>query len=520
MSPRSLSTPGKEVESGQPSSEDEARPSHTSEIGTLKKLPNQGTAWLGSSSGVYFVNTVRRAFSAAFAPNSSNDVPASEDILTGEDGDGYNYNGPLTTGPSATDQIPRFFAAALGRPPERKMAMELVTRFFEAWHPLFPFLHGPSFLKDLESLYRQSSNPIDSHTSSTSPDVRKAITFQLVINIASLDRNDIQLPEESRIKSTADVARVAGLIALDHGLATIQALLAANLYLVATMAIRHASTVSGIIVKLIYHAGLHRCPLRYAQLSLEDCEIRKRIFWSAYALDRHCNLSLGDPNTIQDDDIDVCLSGRELHKAVARDHLDKPDQEIASNTAGSRAGPANASVSEDPRLVSQGPEARQKELREAALTAFVRWGKLTGNIIEIFHKSINHRFPKQEQILYLTSDIESWWNELPGFLTGEDTTDDAPPQQHLSSFFKILYHRLLLLVSRPKLSLDQSTPEFQHGLQVCIRASRNILRGLKSHQEHGQSMFLPGLLSAAWMSGLIIAFACQLGKYPKNRACS
>ena len=40
----------------------EERPTHTSEIGTLKKLPNHGTAWLGSSSGVYFVNTVRRAF--------------------------------------------------------------------------------------------------------------------------------------------------------------------------------------------------------------------------------------------------------------------------------------------------------------------------------------------------------------------------------------------------------------------------------------------------------------------------
>src|ERR1700742_2510777 len=63
----------------------EERPTHTSEIGTLKKLPNHGTAWLGSSSGVYFVNTVRRAFSAAFASSNlagPNAVPASEDILT------------------------------------------------------------------------------------------------------------------------------------------------------------------------------------------------------------------------------------------------------------------------------------------------------------------------------------------------------------------------------------------------------------------------------------------------------
>ncbi|KAK5211366.1 hypothetical protein LTR41_002826 [Exophiala xenobiotica] len=518
----------------------EERPTHTSEIGTLKKLPNHGTAWLGSSSGVYFVNTVRRAFSAAFGSSTlagPNAVPASEDILTGEDAEGRSFNGPLHEGPSETDSFPQLLTSALGRPPERKMAMELVMSFFTLWHPLFPFLHGPTFLKDMEAIYlqrRRQSKPTKENPSPT--DLRKLATFQLIVNIAALDRSDILLPMESRIKSTADVSRVAGCLALSHEITNIQAILAAELYLVATLAIRQASTVAGIVVKLIYHAGLHRCPLRYAQLSGEDCEIRKRIFWSAYALDRHCNLSLGDPNVIQDDDIDVCLSGPELHKAVR--HMLPQDGEEAMSMPPPRA------VSDDPRVAQQdndGPGAREKRLREAALTAYVQWGKLTGQIIEVFHKSINHRFPKHQQILRLTSDIETWWNDLPGFLTGEadpgqhheaggnngnsnkhTSTDTSflPPQQHLSSFFKILYHRLLLLVNRPRLSLDQSTPEFQHGLQVCIRASRGIVAGLKSHRSHGQSMFLPGLLSAVWMSGLIIAFACQLGKYAKARALS
>lgn len=521
----------------------EERPKHTSEIGTLKKLSNQGTAWLGSSSGVYFVNTVRRAFSAAFASSNlggPNAVPASEDILTGEDAEGRSYNGPVHDGPSTTDQFPHLLASALGKPPEKKMAIELVTSFFTAWHPLFPFLHGPTFLKDMETIYASQRRSSKTTKDSLPPaDLNKLVTFQLIINIASLDRTDIVLPMDSRIKSTADVTRVAACLALSHDLSTIQTILAAELYLCATLAIRQASTVAGIIIKVIYHAGLHRCPLRYAQLSLEECEIRKRIFWSAYALDRHCNLSLGDPNIIQDDDIDVCLSGPELHKAVARDP-----------NAGMHMPPPPV-PSEDPRAVEQdddGPEARERRLREAALTAYVQWAKLTGQIIEIFHKSVNHRFPKHEQILRLTSDIETWWNNLPGFLTGEadgvdfpsrahespstssnkgpsasgSSSEDAvlPPQQHLASFFKILYHRLLLLVNRPRLSLDQSTPQFQHGLQLCIRASRGIVTGLKSHRAHGQSMFLPGLLSAVWMSGLIIAFACQLGKYAKARALS
>ena len=541
MTPRSTSSDQFQTDHPTENSEgDEERPTHTSEIGTLKKLPNQsGTAWLGSSSGVYFVNTVRRAFAQAFA--SSNALPASEDILTGEDSEGRNFNGISAEGPSTTDGLPHILSSSLGRLPDRKVAIELVMSFFRVWHPVFPFLHGPSFLKDMELLYQRPAPPSFSGTRTTkggqpAADLRKIITFQLIINIASLDRSDIPLPPESRVQSTADVTRMAGALALDHDLATLQTLLAAQLYLVATLAIRAASTVGGTIVKLIYHAGLHRCPLRYAQLTAEQCEIRKRIFWSAYALDRHCSLSLGDPNTIQDDDIDVCLSGKELHKAVARDLLPNPADEInlhfpsaarKASTAGSGA------MDEDPRE-DETPEAHEKSLREAALISYVHWSRLTGRIIEIFHKSINHRFPKNEQIVYLTSDIETWWNDLPWFLTGEEPQNtnstsapspagsDAPQTQlaHLSSFFKILYHRLLLLMSRPRLSLDQSTPEFQHGLQVCIRASRNILAGLKAHKNAGQSMFLPGLLSAAWMSGLIIAFACQLGKYPKARACA
>jgi hypothetical protein len=546
MTPRTTSSDHFENDhSTHRSDEDEERPTHTSEIGTLKKLPNQsGTAWLGSSSGVYFVNTVRRAFTQAFS--SSQALPASEDILTGEDSEGRSFNGPIVDGPSTTDGFPHLLSSSLGRLPDRKIAIELVMSFFKVWHPVFPFLHGPSFLRDMELLYQRPTPPAFSDKKKRDKvvqppqDLRKIITFQLIINIASLDRNDIDLPAESRIQSTADVTRVAGSMALDHDLATLQTMLAAQLYLVSTLAIRAASTVGGTIVKLIYHAGLHRCPLRYAQLSAEECEIRKRIFWSAYALDRHCSLSLGDPNTIQDDDIDVCLSGKELHKAVPRDAIPSTADELRLHQAEGHhkpSAPTNRAGDDDDdgsENENQTPEQREKSLREAALISYVHWSRLTGRIIEIFHKSINHRFPKHEQIVYLTSDIETWWNDLPYFLTGEEpqntnsgsapspaASDSAQTQlANLCSFFKILYHRLLLLLSRPRLSLDQSTPEFQHGLQVCIRASRNVLAGLKAHRSAGQSMFLPGLLSAAWMSGLIIAFACQLGKYPKTRACA
>ncbi|KAK5953453.1 hypothetical protein OHC33_005397 [Knufia fluminis] len=647
MTPRSQSSPGtlatnvthdtdsKTPANDDPDQQEETRPPHTAEIGTLKKLSVPGgTAWLGSSSGVYFVNTVRRAFSAAFASQSNtsleggsdpaDDVPASEDIITGEDASGRNVNGSTTNGAISRNSwwlhdqdFHRRIIAAVGRPPaDQKLAMDLVTTFFRQTHPLFPFLHGPKFLEDMNEIYTAISAPskqppqqptkapqlagrrTNSATSINSTsnmstlgnihsiDPLKLITFQIIINIAALSNgtsttndtstNPPTLPPTSTIPSSQSLLTLILPLSTTPLLPTIQLLLSAELYLLSTISLRHSSTLAGIVLRQIYHIGLHRCPLRYASLTPSECEIRKRVFWSAYALDRHLSLALGDPNTFQDSDIDVCLSRNggegEMHRAVARELLSEEEREhevrlhfprdaggrvVNMNMVGAAQGgshqrqrgsvnvnmtDANATaeaerekamLEDDPRTASEmNVSNRGKQLREAALTAYVHYGKLTGRIIEIFHKSINFRFPKEDAIGFLTADIENWWNDLPSTLTGEfnpatssEELDDIEPglvEQHklLTPFFTVLYHQLLLLLNRPRLSLDQSTAEFQQGLQVCIRTSRNTLSALKKHKENGQSMFLPGLLSAAWMSGLIIAFACQLGKYPKTRACS
>jgi hypothetical protein len=504
-------------------SEKEALPPHTSEIGTLKKLPDHDTEWLGSSSGVFFVNTVRRAFSAAFSATTSEtqSYPASEDILAG----GENI---------VSSPVERTLAKALGKLPPRSVTSGLVLSFFRAWHPLFPFLHGPTFLSDIEAIYGANDGPqakAEGHLKKLGPsneldviDIRKAVTLLLVVNVASLDSADTLLPSNSRIKSSADVARMAGVLGVRHDIITIQALVAAELYLIATRALREASTVGGMLLRNMFHAGLHRCPLRYGQLSPEECEIRKRIFWSAYALDRHLSQSLGAPLTLQDSDIDTCLSGtRELHKPVTREMMANPSREILAHMP-SKDSPTKSALqkrrSVDSDATSDNAEAGEKYRREAALRSYVQYGRLTGRVVEIFHKSVHARFPERGAILQLTSDIEAWWNDLPGFLSGEDVADVPAYQKMLTPFFTILYQNLLILVNRPSLSLPPTSTEFQHGLQVCIKASRTTLSALKMHQEQGLTMFWPGLLAANWMAGLIIAFACQMGKYPVGRACS
>jgi hypothetical protein len=65
--------------------------------------------------------------------------------------------------------------------------------------------------------------------------------------------------------------------------------------------------VFGITSHLLMALGLHRrrlgkFDLRQASYIEEECQ--KRVFWSAYTLDRYLNMMLGRPRTFHDDEID------------------------------------------------------------------------------------------------------------------------------------------------------------------------------------------------------------------------
>jgi hypothetical protein len=312
-------------------------------------------------------------------------------------------------------------------------------------------------------------------------------------------------------------------------LPALQALLAAQLYLVAKMSLRTASTVGGCILRSMLHAGLHRCPFRYKELSTHDRQLRKRIFWCAYAVDRYLSQALGLPLGIQDSDIDVCAPGADevhspgLHNVRAASESSTPRVVADSPEYGTQASSTAARIELTNRLhpsqhrpssgIEDHSEHEQRQ-REIAFTSYVESGKLTGRALELFHKSILVRSVRRSSVLVLVTDVHKWWNSLPPDLQGNPSPQ--PPHDgpfHFGPFFTVLYHHLILLINRPSLSLPTSTPEFNSGLQTCIGAARGILSALRAQIDANQALFWPGFLSAAWMAGLVLAFACQLRQY-------
>ncbi|KAI9931774.1 hypothetical protein ASPWEDRAFT_169385 [Aspergillus wentii DTO 134E9] len=520
-----------------------------SEIGSLTAHSNEESQFVGSSSGVFFINTVRQAFSKNLTPSSNGpsssaqDFPHPEDTIVGSEDSprgGKQHHAPSTrASPSMTgdsESLGRWgydpdVAAALGYAPPVEMAKEFMMVYFKIWHPLFPFLHGPTFLQAMELLY--SSEPQNKNKPESSSNHRNACwttIFQCVFNLASLLRPDIQLPVESRIESPSSMHSLLATLSFKHDIPSLQALLAAQLYQVAKMSLRTASTFGGCTLRSMLHGGFHRCPFRYKELSSHDRQLRKRVFWCAYAIDRYLSQALGLPLGIQDSDIDVCTPGAcEVHTQQAYSaQVLKTGSYAFSQSREPSTGetpvrddgmtPPTETQQKRHDNVAQGTEEQRK--REATLASYVESGKLTGRALELFHKSIMVRSIRRSSVLFLVTDVHKWWNGLPpelqgspNKLEGNATAAIINKPFEFGPFFTILYQHMILLINRPSLSLNPSSAEFCSGLQTCIGAARGILTALGAQVDGGQALFWPGFLSAAWMSGLVLAFACQLKQY-------
>ncbi|KAH6621987.1 fungal-specific transcription factor domain-containing protein [Boeremia exigua] len=522
------------------------------EIGTLRARPNGESLFVGSSSGVFFINTVRRAFSQAAATTyqrqrTTNDahtsanfasLPSPEDCIIGSETqpsqDWLNARrAAAETTPTQPERESRRRSNLedLGTLPDHAVAKELLITYFRTWHPLLPFLHGPTCLGDLEDAYA-AGQPRKPKSLST------AIIFQSLFSIAKLDRPDLPSLGASQFQSEEQLMLALSTVSLKCDLASIQALLAAELYFVAIMDVRAASSVGGLVLRSMFKSGLHRCPVRYTHLTSSDHDMRKRMFWSAYCLDRYVSQTLGHPLGIQDSDFDVCAPGDiDLHQPVRTaneaDEGTSPEETVlhlpanhpSRQYASPRHGPTSPENSQRERSVQPDDQERSpawpvnnrngtsqlRQENQVAQAQFVRYSKLIGRMMETFHKSIHVRLASRQNILFLKADIDAWGNDLSQPLPGPTVGDQVQPASlNQDVFFWVARQQLLLLVNRPLLSLDPESAEFRYAAQICIGAARSIIRTLDTHMISGGKLFWPGSIHSVWMSGLVMAFTCQL----------
>jgi hypothetical protein len=281
------------------------------EMGLMRSVPgDKFSGFVGSASGIYFIRSVYGAIRThGPAAATSVDTPTS-DVVPGED-----------------DQLPTVLPYASGRlwkddevvtgsgdSLTYEEHVELSGSYFANWHPLYPFLHAPTILEYFDKV----SAPVSS-IDRTSQDLSMVI-IRSIMSISLADQRQAGHPNGLRYPAyTVFSSYDAAVDSLQHVLTKptstlgLQAAISVQLFLVSMLRLNAASRLGGLINRMALQLGLHRCPARYTSFSIGEKEIRQRIFWSLYTLDRFICQSMGLPLGLSDDDVDVCFPAAETH---------------------------------------------------------------------------------------------------------------------------------------------------------------------------------------------------------------
>lgn len=450
------------------------------EIGFMRESQNDGSAsFLGSSSGIHFIRHVYDAFarrSADLQENRARDrssVPGEDDRLRGS---GTTHD---------TDEL--WTREEVDHAPNPTFSFEdLVNwtrRYFENWHPIFPCLHAPTALKTMEILGGQGIRSIR---------WLDLIVIRSIISISLADSRQIGVPGSKIGPVPATLVfqnvhhvmhDIQSLLSEPTTIPLLQAAFTAQLALTSLLRLNAASRVGGVITRTAFHLGLHRCPGRFSCFSSEEVDIRRRLFWSIYCLERYLSQALGIPLSIRDDDIDVCYPGEERH-------------------------------------VSRAPKSPDDH-RLRLLCHLAKFARIRGLILELRNKSILHSHAGSVEASHVNGELAEWWNEVYDDVNPLEENDRSEEQgQALSPYHRllltILRHEAIISMNRPLLAAENQSPDYKNALQTCIVSSRSLLTALKRYMASPSDAPLAwsSFTWATWMACLILMYASWEGEFP------
>ncbi|KAK1970223.1 fungal-specific transcription factor domain-containing protein [Colletotrichum sublineola] len=462
----------------------------TREYGLMRDTGSHDTTrFVGSGSGIHFIRGVyvrlaRKSALRASQSNRINDlVPGEDDQLHPEtssrDGDEQNlWQGhELLQDAQGGDANPSF-----------EQLVEWSKSYFEAWHPTLPFLSAPDVLGLLEKVSAAGA-------ASLSNLERSIVKSIMSISLAdSRQRVPFAQPvPSSLVFRTVDEAMSASQFTLCQpaSIQATQAALAIQLFLVSMLRLNSASRLGGLIVRMAFHLGLHRCPSRYPFFTKEEANMRRRVFWSVYCTERLLSQALGLPLDIRDDDVDVCYPGEERHGAFS-------DED------------------EDGRL--------------QLLMYLAKHARIRGLILELRNKSIHSRDDTADRASYVQAELAKWSNEIHDAVEVEPAYEETAPPLPISPshrlFLLVLKHESMISLNRPMITSDPSSPAYSTGLQNCIFAAKSIFIALKRHQTQNkipndptsacllEPMIQPSFTWAIWISAFILIYAAVERELP------
>ena len=446
------------------------------------------STFVGSASGIHFIRFVHELVNSSTIGKpspASISVPGEDDRLVSEDS-GRNLKTIWREG--EVDIEHRILHQAF----TFDELLGWSSTYFDAWHPVFPFLHAPSVLDSFEVLAREGATKLD---------VWQTIVAKALFSIALADRrqyeqsNSTALPSQlvfDTFDSVLDSVQPA--MTQPATIASLQAVLSAQIFLLSMLRLNAASKLGGLIVRMAFQLGLHRCPAKYLSISKEEQQLRKRIFWTIYCVERHICHALGLPLTIRDDDVDVCYLDEEKHRGSEDAHRD------ASN---------NISEFQDPVF----------DARLHLLTLLSRHAKIRGSIMELRNKKVSVRNENIDKNLLINAELTKWSNEVEEFFSSnyEQTPERKYSRLH-KAILETLKHECVIALNRPLLSLPKESAMYAGAIHTCISAAKSIISVLTVLLTSKEPLMWPSFTWAVWMSAFIVLYSSAEGQIARSIA--
>jgi Fungal specific transcription factor domain len=130
----------------------------------------------------------------------------------------------------------------------------------------------------------------------TELDQVESVIIRSILSISTADRRQLAIVDPLASQAIGDVMlALQSFIVWPPSLPNLQAVVSVQPFLISMLRLDAVSRIGAFIVRMALHLGLHWCPGRFEQFSPAEVDIRRRLFWSIYSLERCLSQSPGLP---------------------------------------------------------------------------------------------------------------------------------------------------------------------------------------------------------------------------------
>jgi hypothetical protein len=186
----------------------------------------------------------------------------------------------------------------IGLPANESLTKQISEAYFDTIHLQYPFLHKPSHERLIHEIFETDTQ-----------DEIAIFQVTMVLSISALvlsRRSHVELPSAGWC--AAAVNKFSSLH-VENSLRGLQCLLLLIVYAMHSPSSRfNAWSINYQCIAMVIDLGLQREPSRAASLSFLQKEMRTRVFWVVYSLDRKLSTMMGRPIGLRDEACDLRVS--------------------------------------------------------------------------------------------------------------------------------------------------------------------------------------------------------------------